>query len=335
MDMAALRDLAWRGVPAQFRRVVWPLLLGHYSSAGSAAARNRARKQQEYQRCVESHYHGYSGGDASQALLRSILVDLPRTLPHMKLLHEGQVHAALERVLFVWSVRHPASSYVQGMNDLAAALFIAFLSPHASPYDEQLPAPSDTADGSEATAGTTSRQGDCGTSLPADLDQVEADVYWCLCRLLERVADYYTPGQPGIQRQTWRVRALLKRVAGPLVEHLEEDGGPEAGGAATLSFVQQMTFRWLNCLLLRELPLAVLLRVWDTLFAEPGGLEDFVVYVCAALLYSCHDQLLAGSAQDAIILLQSLPTAEWKPSDVEQVLAQAYIWKQSFSASPF
>jgi hypothetical protein len=31
------------------------------------------------------------------------------------------------RILFVWSMRHPASAYVQGINDLCAPLLLEFL----------------------------------------------------------------------------------------------------------------------------------------------------------------------------------------------------------------
>jgi len=33
----------------------------------------------------------------------------------------------LIRILFIWSMRHPASAYVQGINDLAAPLLLVFL----------------------------------------------------------------------------------------------------------------------------------------------------------------------------------------------------------------
>lgn len=46
----------------------------------------------------------------------------------------------------------------------------------------------------------------------------------------------------------------------------------------------QFAFRWMNCLLLRELPLALVLRLWDTCFAEPEGFDDFYVYICTAML---------------------------------------------------
>ena len=33
-----------------------------------------------------------------------------------------------ERVLYIWAIRHPASGYVQGINDLVTPFFVVFLS---------------------------------------------------------------------------------------------------------------------------------------------------------------------------------------------------------------
>ena len=38
------------------------------------------------------------------------------------------VQEIFERILFIWAVRHPASGYVQGMNDLVTPFFVVFLS---------------------------------------------------------------------------------------------------------------------------------------------------------------------------------------------------------------
>lgn len=48
----------------------------------------------------------------------------------------------------------------------------------------------------------------------------------------------------------------------------------------------QFAFRWMNCLLMRELPQRAVVRAWDTYLAEENGFESFHVYVSAALL--CH-----------------------------------------------
>jgi len=39
--------------------------------------------------------------------------------------------SSLERVLYVWALRHPASGYVQGLNDLCSVFYAVFLSPWA------------------------------------------------------------------------------------------------------------------------------------------------------------------------------------------------------------
>jgi hypothetical protein len=39
------------------------------------------------------------------------------------------VGQSLERLLYVWSVRHPACGYVQGMNDLATPFMSVFFAP--------------------------------------------------------------------------------------------------------------------------------------------------------------------------------------------------------------
>lgn len=32
-----------------------------------------------------------------------------------------------ERILYIWAMRHPASGYVQGINDLVTPFFVVFL----------------------------------------------------------------------------------------------------------------------------------------------------------------------------------------------------------------
>jgi hypothetical protein len=53
----------------------------------------------------------------------------------------------------------------------------------------------------------------------------------------------------------------------------------------------QFAFRWVNCLLIRELPFSLAVRLWDTYIAEGPNLPDFLIYVCAALLLTWKSQL--------------------------------------------
>lgn len=54
----------------------------------------------------------------------------------------------------------------------------------------------------------------------------------------------------------------------------------------------QFSFRWMNNLLTRELPLHSTIRLWDTYLAESDGFAVFQLYVCAAFLLHWRKQLL-------------------------------------------
>jgi hypothetical protein len=48
--------------------------------------------------------------------------------PLMSIFQEIVVQELFERILFIWAIRHPASGYVQGINDLVTPFFVVFLS---------------------------------------------------------------------------------------------------------------------------------------------------------------------------------------------------------------
>jgi hypothetical protein len=140
------------------------------------------------------------------------------------------------------------------------------------------------------------------------LDIVEADSYWCLSKLVDGLQDNYTTSQPGIQRQVYKLKELIGRIdglnaanfssllssisslsssgflililtgsIGPLMEHIQSQG---------IEFLQ-FSFRWMNCLLMRETTLKNIIRMWDTYMAEGvDGFSVFHLYVCAAFLIS-------------------------------------------------
>jgi hypothetical protein len=90
-----------------------------------------------------------------------------------------------------------------------------------------------------------------------------------------------------------------------------------------------------NCLLLRELPLACITRLWDTYLSEErSGFENFHVYVCAVLLIQHRGQLRTMDFPDLLTFLQDLPTLTWDEDDVEPILSQAYIYSTQFEDSP-
>ncbi|GBL76357.1 TBC1 domain family member 22B, partial [Araneus ventricosus] len=86
------------------------------------------------------------------------------------------------------------------------------------------------------------------------LQQVEADSYWCMAKLLDGIQDNYTFAQPGIQKKVHMLKELIQRIDAPLHNHLKKH---------SIEYLQ-FSFRWMNNLLMRELPLACTIRLWDT-----------------------------------------------------------------------
>ena len=61
------------------------------------------------------------------SVCRQIHIDIPRMSPLIPLFQQPCVQEMFERVLYIWAIRHPASGYVQGVNDLVTPYFIVFL----------------------------------------------------------------------------------------------------------------------------------------------------------------------------------------------------------------
>ena len=124
-----------------------------------------------------------------------------------------------------------------------------------------------------------------------------------LLSTLIHVQDHYTFAQPGLQRMVHKLKELIGRIDGtlsplflptltlfsslsfslafslsfslnihvlflaPLARHLGEQDA---------QFIQ-FAFRWMNCLLMREIPLPLISRMWDTYLAE-GPTHGFGVF---------------------------------------------------------
>ena len=146
------------------------------------------------------------------------------------------------------------------------------------------------------------------------LDEIEADTYYCISRLLDGIQDHYTTDQPGIQRMVKKLEDLVRRTDADLYNHIQGEG---------LMFLQ-FAFRYMNCLLIRELNMKTIVRLWDTYLSESNGFDVFHVYVCAIFLKLSHDELMEKDFQSMLIYLQNPPTQNWSDQEVEELLSQAW-----------
>ena len=129
VKMSELRKIAWNGVPPQYRGTCWKILLGYLPTNAMRRQQTLERKRAEYKDAIQQHYYidDNSRTTQEQETLRQVLVDVPRTAPDIPLFRNEKIKRALSRLLYIWAMRHPASSYVQGINDLATPLFAVFL----------------------------------------------------------------------------------------------------------------------------------------------------------------------------------------------------------------
>jgi hypothetical protein len=231
------------------RAITWQLLLSYLPANSERRVATLERKRKEYLDGVRQAFE--RGGNAAttaantapasrtrgldEAIWHQISIDVPRTNPHIELYSYEATQRSLERILYVWAVRHPASGYVQGINDLVTPFWQVFLGIYIGDPDIE--------------SGM-----DPGQLPKSVLDAVEADSFWCLTKLLDGIQDHYIVAQPGIQRQVAALRDLTARIDGNLSKHLEKEG---------IEFIQ-FSFRWMNCLLMREISVKNTVRMWDT-----------------------------------------------------------------------
>jgi len=271
ISLPDLRTCAWSGIPEEVRAMTWQILLGYLPLSSERRVATLERKRKEYLEGVRQAFdRGNSaptsvtaanvasdssknrGRGLDEAIWHQISIDVPRTNPHLELYGYEATQRSLERILYVWAIRHPASGYVQGINDLVTPFWQVFL-------------------GAYITDPAVESGMDPGQLPKSVLDAVEADSFWCLTKLLDGIQDNYIYAQPGIVRQVASLKDLTTRIDKSLAEHLEKEG---------VEFMQ-FSFRWMNCLLMREISVRNTIRMWDTYlvsanFSKPSYLASFL-----------------------------------------------------------
>ena len=221
VSLADLRPLAWSGVPEEVRAMTWQLLLGYLPTNSERRMSTLERKRKEYLDGVRQAFdtgttnsrqssstglaglasnppiNAGRGRGLDEAIWHQISIDVPRTNPHIPLYGYEATQRSLERILYVWAIRHPASGYVQGINDLVTPFWQVFLGTYITDLNIE--------DGM-----------DPGQLPKPVLDAVEADSFWCLTKLLDGIQDNYIHAQPGIHRQVRALHDLTARIVAGL-----------------------------------------------------------------------------------------------------------------------
>ena len=74
------------------------------------------RRRDDYKKSVEQHFLVKDNIRTAhdRHILEEVSKDAPRTAPQLEIFSNKRMQNSIERILFLWAIRHPASSYVQG-----------------------------------------------------------------------------------------------------------------------------------------------------------------------------------------------------------------------------
>jgi hypothetical protein len=311
VDIENLRKLAWQGIPYEYRPTVWKILLKYMPVNKEKRESTMTRKREEYAHFSQMYYYSLQQNELDETekkTLKLIKDDVHRTQPEYPLFHESSIQQMMIRLLWVWHVRHPASGYVQGINDLTTPFIAAFLKEYVNIDFDTYVIPTDFK----------------SAVTEEVIKNLEADVYWCLCKILDGVLDNYTLSQMGTQKSLVKIKEITKKIDAGLNNHLEKS-------EVDFTF---FSLRWIFCLLVREFPLRVGMRLFDTYISDEQGFSVLHVYVCAALLLKWSKKLKKMSFAELMVFLQSMPTKDWGEQDIEMIVAEAYVFMTLYEESP-
>ncbi len=317
INITELKNLCWQGIPFSnnnLRAECWKFLLGFYPLNSELKKNAVQRKKDEYSEMCRIYSNALSNPDSEMneqelKTYRQIQKDVPRTMPEYPMFQNEKIKFMLTRILYIWSMRHPASGYVQGFNDLCVPFFIVFFLDFFNhiTINELLNKGND----------------DLNNIKEDHYFELETDIYYSLTKLLDRIQTNYTHNQPGIVKMIKRMELIIETVDKELYVYLKEK---------EIDYVQ-FCFRWMNCFLIREFPINLMIRLWDTYFSEENGFSDFHLYVCACLLLNFSEKLKQMTEfQDLIVFLQNLPTSQWSLQDIDILLAKSYSIRELYSS---
>ncbi|CRG95191.1 TBC domain protein, putative [Plasmodium gallinaceum] len=309
IDINELKNILWSGIPDEMpfnvREKCWKLALGYLPLNTEDTDKVLKKKRDEYENLKKQYYNKNKLSEEELKILRQIKVDIPRTKSCYNIFINKKIQQISEHVLFIYSVRHPACGYVQGINDLITPFLIVFLRPLVTKKEIS--------------------SDDIDKVTDDELKNVESDLYFCLSKLLEQIQDNYTFGQPGIQRAIIKVKEIVKRIDISLFNHIYNNN---------IDFIQ-FSFRWVNCLLLREFPINISVRLLDTYISDICDIfTDFHPYICAVFLVHWSKHLKEMDFQQMLLFMQRFPTQNWKIQDIESILSEAFVLKNAFQSSP-
>lgn len=330
VDIDILREHCWTGIPEAHRADAWLLLLGVVPHSKSRREHTLHQRILEYTGLVDQYNallpQQYT--TEQNKYFKQIDLDMPRTNPSSHYFKSPRVMKALRRILCIYTIRHPATGYVQGMNDLIVVLFYVFL-------NDVLMKLSSADDALEVI-------GELDDQL---FLSIETKAFRCLGRILEGIQDHFIMDQPGIQVKLYFIQSLISTIdriylllyntrsnwfVAVLHEHFDQE----------MLDYNMFAYRWMICFLVRQFDISHVVRLWDTYLVEENkgtgnGFGIFHVYVCASYILSLSSLLKTLDMEETLQLLQDRGRVKLTHEEVSAIIAQAFVYQNLYKLEEY
>jgi len=313
INLDALRYLSHSGIPEELRGIVWKYLLGYLPCNKSEQKDYLNNKRNDYIKYVDKIYPKIENNKVvgtEDALWDQIYVDVIRTFPMgMEQFCENEyVRECLCRILYVYSTVHQRKNYWQGLNEIPVPFLISFVSFYIGCSLREL----------------NNLSNDAIKDILSS-KSIEADTYWCVCKFVkglqfnnEYVVHKYgdIKADPILQR----FELLCSMVDQDLLNNLKKKG---------VEFIF-FAFRWMVCLLTREIPIIGIMRLWDSYFSEgEENVLSFHLYISVSFLLTFSDEIQTiDGFEKTLTYMQRIPTEHWTELHAEYLINTAHQLKK-------
>lgn len=311
-NLKTIEDLKKRfydGIDPLIRAKVWRLLFKYVPVKTGSEATILSQSRSEYKEFTENYTETRLSQQNDSVILETVKLirrDILRTLPDSLIFRNGLVQKAMVRALTIYSIRHPSNLYSQGMNDILAPIFSVFLADYFGVTHSQLQSNPSILE---------KTKGDDWILTP------EADAYHCFSLLLSGMKANYVKGFEGVTESLKKMKLLISKADKDLFIHLEKNEVE----------IFHFCFRWLFCLLLREVPLPLAVKLVDYYLVEEYPPNELCLYLALALLLRYSKKVKDLQREQIIIYLQSLPTQGWGEQDVQLLVSEAFTLRVFFN----
>ena len=150
------------------------------------------------------------------------------------------------------------------------------------------------------------------------LFNAEADAFFCFSLFLSLMKENYLKGFEGVKENLKTVYNLLKIADKDLAVHFEKNNIE----------IFHFGFRWIFCLLLREFPIHLSLKLMDYYLVEDIYPVDLCIFLILALLLRFSFDLKKMKRDEIFNFLQNIPTSQWGYKDIELLVSEAFTLRE-------